>query len=325
MTRPAFSICIPTYEAERFLDHAIDCACAQTIDDLEIIIAVDGSTDGTSALAHRRAAGDARIKVIEQRTRVGWTRNINAALNASTGAFYCLYFHDDTIEPNYLERLHRVLEAHPDAGSACGAVRVNLPDTTRIKSGRSFDDAADERMMRSLIGDDKGAIFRALTRREAVGDSLRAPEGSLHGFEANAAYLFRLVAAAPCIQIEDVLYERWAKREGGLVHSWQALQAEEIISDLKVVAAHIVRTIDTYASSPAQADNLTILAELELTRRLTMALRKRALSQTVTPSDLHPRFGESGRRIDALPVSWQARARAVQRRIEAQEDKAPRS
>ena len=60
---PRVSVIVPSYNAERFLRAALDSALAQEGVALEVLVADDGSTDGTSALLAEY--GD-RIRVLRQ-------------------------------------------------------------------------------------------------------------------------------------------------------------------------------------------------------------------------------------------------------------------
>jgi glycosyltransferase involved in cell wall biosynthesis len=58
---PLVSVCIPCFNAERWLRQAIDSALGQTWDAIEVIIVDDGSTDTSKSIAKaygERAAGD---------------------------------------------------------------------------------------------------------------------------------------------------------------------------------------------------------------------------------------------------------------------------
>lgn len=325
--RPAVSICIPTWQGADVLGNAIDCALAQTVTDSEIIIAVDGSTDGTRQLAESRARTEPRIRVISQPHRVGWSRNVNAALAAVEGEHFFLYPHDDTITPDYVERLLAVLEANPDAGSACGAVRLRMPDGREsLTVGESFNERPVGRMRRFLIGDDRGAVLRALTRRRLLTNRLRLAEGSLSGFRAHLAYVFELIAAAPCIQLPDELYVRDAMRPSGLVKTWVDLGADIVVGDLSKVAAALLATIKAHAPNRAR-EHLATLVLIDVAERMHHTFKSRKLGAPPAINHLHPDFDENAveARIASLPDGWTARASAKWRKAIRLAESAARS
>ncbi len=71
-----FSVIIPTYNRAALLSEALDSVFAQRFTDFEVIVADDGSTDGTSEVL--RSYGD-RIRVVKQANRgPGAARNLAA-------------------------------------------------------------------------------------------------------------------------------------------------------------------------------------------------------------------------------------------------------
>jgi len=99
------SICIPTYQAEEFIQRTIDCARNQSYQNLEILISVDKSSDRTATICEENAKIDPRIQVEVQKQRLGWSQNTNAALSMSESEYFFVYFHDDIIDPAYVECL----------------------------------------------------------------------------------------------------------------------------------------------------------------------------------------------------------------------------
>jgi glycosyltransferase involved in cell wall biosynthesis len=61
---PRVSVLIPSYNHARFLPAAIDSALGQTFPDVEVIVADDGSSDGSLEVAERYAAAHpSRVRV----------------------------------------------------------------------------------------------------------------------------------------------------------------------------------------------------------------------------------------------------------------------
>ena len=75
------SVCIPAYQAERYVREAIESVLADVQDDAEIILVDDGSTDATSAVA---ASYGPRIRILRQ-AHGGIGAAFNTAVAASSG------------------------------------------------------------------------------------------------------------------------------------------------------------------------------------------------------------------------------------------------
>jgi len=110
---PRFSIIIPCYNGERWLDQAIRSCLAQTARDLEVIVVDDGSTDGSADIAAAYVASDARVVAIQEANRgVGAARN--AGLAIAKGDYVNFLDADDVLASEKLAVQGAVLDENPD-------------------------------------------------------------------------------------------------------------------------------------------------------------------------------------------------------------------
>ena len=114
MNPPAVSVIVAAYNATATLEDCIDSLRAQTLNNLEIIVADDCSTDGTAALADRIAQGEPRLRVVRCARNGGPAAARNAALDHARGDWVAIVDSDDTILP---ERLAAMIEAAGTAGT----------------------------------------------------------------------------------------------------------------------------------------------------------------------------------------------------------------
>lgn len=61
-----FSIIIPVYNVEKYLDACVESVLGQSFTDFEVLLIDDGATDGSGAICDAWAAKDARVRVIHQ-------------------------------------------------------------------------------------------------------------------------------------------------------------------------------------------------------------------------------------------------------------------
>lgn len=108
------SICIPTYNGERWLAEAISSALEQTYPSLEILIVDDASLDRTLDIVH--SFRDPRIRVEVNSKNLGIVRNRNRCVTLARGAFVKFLFQDDMLYPTCIERMSQILESHERAG-----------------------------------------------------------------------------------------------------------------------------------------------------------------------------------------------------------------
>ena len=66
---PQFSIIIPVYKVEPYLDRCVESVLKQTFPDFELILVDDGSPDRCGEMCDGYAAMDNRIVVIHQENR----------------------------------------------------------------------------------------------------------------------------------------------------------------------------------------------------------------------------------------------------------------
>lgn len=113
---PAVSVCVVTYNHERYLARALDGALMQrTTFPFEIVIGEDCSTDGTRQVARRYAAAHPQtITLVEQQRNVRGNRNFALALSRCRGRYVALLDGDDYwTSPHKLQRQFDFLEARP--------------------------------------------------------------------------------------------------------------------------------------------------------------------------------------------------------------------
>ena len=91
---PLFSIITPCYNAEEYLPYCVDSILKQTINDWELILIDDGSTDSTLQLCKKYAARDKRIKVIHQ-VNAGVSAARNRGLDEAKGEWVVFIDSDD--------------------------------------------------------------------------------------------------------------------------------------------------------------------------------------------------------------------------------------
>jgi glycosyltransferase involved in cell wall biosynthesis len=137
---PRVSAAIITHNRANYLADAITSVLAQTVDDVELIVVDDGSTDETADVV---APYLDRIRYVRQERR-GKAAARNAAVELARGELIAFCDSDDIWYPDRLERQLAALEDHPDVGMVHGHVDVMSSD------GLPLPDRTSE--MRALFG-----------------------------------------------------------------------------------------------------------------------------------------------------------------------------
>jgi GT2 family glycosyltransferase len=110
---PQISVCMPVYNAERYLAEAVESILAQTYRDFEFIIIDDGSTDRSLAILERYAAQDARIR-LSSRPNAGLVVRLNEMVAEARSDIIAQMHADDIAMPERLARQLDFLNAHPE-------------------------------------------------------------------------------------------------------------------------------------------------------------------------------------------------------------------
>jgi glycosyltransferase involved in cell wall biosynthesis len=137
---PDVSVCIPAYNAERFIGRAIESVLAQSHRSWELIIVDDCSTDGTRVVVQsvQQRVDDPRITLHANPTRLGMGSNWNRALTMASGRFVKLLCHDDVLEEDCLEAQVAAMEKHPSVTLVTCARRIISANGTFLFVRRGF-------------------------------------------------------------------------------------------------------------------------------------------------------------------------------------------
>lgn len=116
---PEITIIVPVYNAEKYLDRCLESIVGQTLEDIEIVLVNDGSTDESLALCREWEKKDHRIKVITKENG-GLSSARNAGVAVASAPYVGFVDSDDFIEPDMYERLLTALRNESADMSACG-------------------------------------------------------------------------------------------------------------------------------------------------------------------------------------------------------------
>lgn len=120
-----FSVVIPLYNKAEHIRRSIDSVLAQTIQNFEIIVVNDGSTDGGENIVKRYT--DHRIKLIEQNNS-GVSSARNRGILTAEGKYIAFLDADDVWLPDFLDTISGLIKKFSDAGAYATAYKVKEPD-----------------------------------------------------------------------------------------------------------------------------------------------------------------------------------------------------
>jgi len=108
------SIIIPHFNGKHHLDDCFQSLRAQSFTDFEIILADNGSTDGTQAYVRQHYS---EVRLLELGENRGFTGACNAGYAAAAGDIIILLNNDTAADPNWLREIDAAFALHPGAGA----------------------------------------------------------------------------------------------------------------------------------------------------------------------------------------------------------------
>lgn len=159
------SIIIPAYRNVATLSRALASIASQRHRNWQVIIACDGSTDGTYEIAQQAAASSSRIMALNL-AHGGASKARNAGLAKATGEWVLFLDADDTISPGFLSHMLGVAARNPHADIvACGYRRL---DELGRNCGRFMPLPLDKDGLAVCAAGPPGAIHSFIVRRNRV-------------------------------------------------------------------------------------------------------------------------------------------------------------
>ena len=186
---PAVTISLVTWNGLRWLPGCLDSVAAQTLDDYELLILDNGSTDGSVEWLRERAAGEPRITLVDSDVNLGYARAHNRNIDLARGDVVLLLNQDVELDPGFMAAAVKVLSKRSDVGSVQGrllrlspaGVRTDAFDTTglvmyrdrRVVSRDQLSKAGDSRA--STAGPVWGVDGAAPVYRRSAIETARLP------------------------------------------------------------------------------------------------------------------------------------------------------
>lgn len=124
MTAPTVSVVLIFHDSSRFLREAVQSVFAQTFGDWELILADDGSTDGSTEIAQAYASERSdRVRYIEHggHRNLGISATRNLGIGEARAPYVAFLDSDDFWTPEKLEEQVGILSRHPEVGLLFGA------------------------------------------------------------------------------------------------------------------------------------------------------------------------------------------------------------
>lgn len=179
---PKISVVIAAYNVDKYLKCCISSILNQDIEDLEVIIVNDGSTDNTRNIIEELQEKDKRIVLIDQ-SNSGVSKTRNVGLDKATGEYVLFVDGDDWIQDNCLKKLYN-LAKRENADVVCYNYFYAFENKNIISNDfKSFDKLNNEQFIRaSLLLEVAPVLWCKLLKREVlIRNMIKCPEDIAFG------------------------------------------------------------------------------------------------------------------------------------------------
>lgn len=147
---PKFSVIVPVYNVEKYIEKCIDSIEKQTFKDYEVIVVNDGTKDNSIELIK-----DRKVKIINQKNK-GLSAARNTGVKHAKGEYLIFLDSDDYWEEDLLKEINNSLEDDPDV------VRFQIQE---VDEENNIIKKYSEESFTSLNGED---AFEAITKYHFV-------------------------------------------------------------------------------------------------------------------------------------------------------------
>ena len=291
------SVALCTYNGETYLEAQLDSILAQTRLPEEIVVFDDVSPDGTWALLQRHAprfrAAGVELLLHRNAVNLGYVRNFEEALKATTGDVVFLCDQDDVWHPDKIERFLPKFERNPDLlmlhsdarlvdgngdGMNCSlfeALEITPAEVQAIHAGRAFEIL----IRRNVV---TGATMAV--RRKVFEQGMPAPNGWIH--DEWLAMMAAFMGTVDCLEEATIDYrQHHANQVGARRRGFIERLTGGGMSRLEFMTRTLLRTqtlLDVAEAGPLRLDD----ASLQLLRDRLVHARFRAAPPNGWPARL---------------------------------------
>lgn len=224
--RILFSLIIPVYNVERYVEICLDSIVSQLKEDIEVICINDGSTDGSGVVLSNYCHYPNFIVISTENRGQGAARNIG--IKAASGAYILFIDGDDFIDVNYLSDLRKLVEPYLENDDLdlilVGAKRFDdkkkifLPDVPYYRTANyGAHGLCDQEVVYARVFEKFAPFFKIQRRRFILQQNLFYDEGVR--FEDVVPHVKALLSAKKILISDLASYYYRFNRAGSTMNS----------------------------------------------------------------------------------------------------------
>lgn len=164
---PRVSILMTTFNSGKFLSDAVQSVISQDLEDWELILIDNGSTDGSVLELDKR---DDRFRIICLEQNIGRTPALALALDLSRSPFAAVLDADDVARPSRLSKQVEALKLDPSLVLVASRIEFLCDDDLRVVAGPNTSGiVSDDQLAERNIIAHSSVMFRTEAAREVGG------------------------------------------------------------------------------------------------------------------------------------------------------------
>lgn len=160
------TVIVVNYNAGALLTECVEPALASACP-VKVIVSDNGSVDDSIPFLRHKLGDNPNLIIIENRANLGFAKANNVALCHAEGEYVLFLNPDCIIQPDTLQQMRDVMDAHPDAGMA-GCLILNL-------------DGSEQVGCRRFVPTPWRSLMRVLKLSKCVPNNPRFGDFNLHG------------------------------------------------------------------------------------------------------------------------------------------------
>ncbi|WP_433959366.1 CDP-glycerol glycerophosphotransferase family protein [Cytobacillus horneckiae] len=258
MNNPVLSIIVPIYNVEKYLEECIDSLVNQTLNNIEIILVNDGSTDSSGVIADRYANNYENVSVYHK-VNGGLGQARNYGTKYASGDYIAFVDSDDYLTHDAYSKLYNTI-VESDSDIAIGnVVRFN---STKIYPSVLHQKVFSEDKLNAHISKNPELMYdttawnKIFKRKFWEKHNLNFPEGML--YEDLPVTIPAHFLAKSVDVITDVIYYWRARDEGDQSITQQRTDLRNLVDRLKAV-----KMVDQYFQNNVHDSQLKIAKDFK--------------------------------------------------------------
>ena len=218
---PKVSVIVPVYNVEKYIEKCLDTLVSQTLDDIEIILVNDGSTDSSKEKIQAYINQYSNIKYLEKENG-GLSSARNFGMKYASGEYIAFLDSDDYVEKNMYEDMYTVAKQNDSDMVECDFI-WEYPNKRKMDKGIIYNNKKE------AIEKARVVAWNKLIKREILEkEKIIFPEGLRY---EDVEFFYKLVPYLNKISFVKKYLVHYVQREDSIANT-QNIRTKEIFNVL---------------------------------------------------------------------------------------------